>query len=205
MHNTERLSVEQFVRGLRSIPHEQFKQDRVLRYMSDSQLELEDLERYTSWKDGGYARNLIYKNDLFEVLALCWDIGQESPIHNHSGQLGWAMIQKGTLSITNYRLAGCDALYADGSQPDVCAANCHARVEEVSRIAVAGVGAIAKVNERLTIHKISNLRSFGERAVSLHVYSFPYDSCIIYDTDSEICRRVQLGYDTTPLEPLFAS
>lgn len=198
MNDTDTVSVDEFVQGLCDIPERRFTQEHVLSYMTHARITSDDLHRFTSWKDQSYTRNLVFKNELFEAIVLCWDIGQESPIHNHTGQLGWAMIYEGSLSITNYRLLDCDALDEEGAQPECCAADCQFKIEEVSRIAVARSGAIAKVDERATIHKIANLESFGERAVSMHIYSRPYDSCVVYDTETNRCRRIELGYDTMP-------
>ena len=32
-----------------------------------------------------YTRNLVGYNNSFTLLMLCWDRGQESPIHDHAG------------------------------------------------------------------------------------------------------------------------
>ena len=42
------------------------------------------------------------------------------------------------------------------------------------------------------IHRVSN--PFEERAVSLHVYSRPYDTCIAYDPPSRTARVMKLCY-----------
>ena len=59
---------------------------------------------------------------------------------------------------------------------------------------IASVGAITTVDREETIHQIANLETFGEPAISLHVYSKPIDSCVVYDLENETCSRVQLSY-----------
>ena len=39
------------------------------------------------------------------------------------------------------------------------------------------------------VHQVLNLAEFNERAVSLHIYSKPYDSCLIYSWPKTIARR----------------
>jgi Cysteine dioxygenase type I len=33
-----------------------------------------------------YTRNLIQATSLYELIALCWEVGQRSTIHNHRDQ-----------------------------------------------------------------------------------------------------------------------
>ena len=42
------------------------------------------------------------------------------------------------------------------------------------------------------IHRVSN--PFSERAVSLHVYSRPYDECLAYDLEAQTSRVMRLVY-----------
>ena len=52
----------------------------------------------------------------------------------------------------------------------------------------------AKVEMDEPIHQVLNLPEYKERAVSLHVYSKPFDRCLIYSRPkNEICE-VQLFY-----------
>jgi len=41
----------------------------------------------------------------------------------------------------------------------------------------------ATVDPRAPVHQVLNLREFGQRAVSLHLYSHPFDSCEVYSLD----------------------
>jgi len=44
------------------------------------------------------------------------------------------------------------------------------------------------------VHQVLNLAEFGERAVSLHVYSKPFDSCEIYLREKGTYMDVPLHY-----------
>lgn len=41
-------------------------------------------QKYMFYNPHKYARNLVEMNKHFELIVLCWESGQESPIHNHS-------------------------------------------------------------------------------------------------------------------------
>jgi hypothetical protein len=52
----------------------------------------------------------------------------------------------------------------------------------------------AKVELEEPIHQILNLAEFDERAVSIHIYSKPFDSCISYCRDTDTFKEVPLFY-----------
>ncbi|HXB19917.1 MAG TPA: hypothetical protein VNV88_00985, partial [Candidatus Solibacter sp.] len=52
----------------------------------------------------------------------------------------------------------------------------------------------AAVNPDQPVHKVYNPSEFGQRAVSLHVYSKPYDSCVVYSAEQHKCGEIQLNY-----------
>jgi hypothetical protein len=52
----------------------------------------------------------------------------------------------------------------------------------------------AKVELEEPIHQVLNLPEFNERAVSIHVYSRPFDNCLAYCRDTETYKTVPLSY-----------
>jgi cysteine dioxygenase len=44
------------------------------------------------------------------------------------------------------------------------------------------------------VHDVRNCREWGERAVSLHVYSRPFDSCVVYSVEQGTCGQIGLSY-----------
>ena len=44
------------------------------------------------------------------------------------------------------------------------------------------------------IHQVINLPEFDERAVSVHIYSRPFGSCLAYCRDTETYKNVPLSY-----------
>ena len=54
----------------------------------------------------------------------------------------------------------------------------------------------AKVELEEPIHQILNLPEYSERAVSVHIYSKPFDKCISYCRDTDTFKEVELCYTT---------
>lgn len=44
----------------------------------------DDWKKYALFCKHAYCRNLVHIDDNFELIVLCWEEGQESPVHNHS-------------------------------------------------------------------------------------------------------------------------
>ncbi|HEY9180780.1 MAG TPA: cysteine dioxygenase family protein, partial [Candidatus Baltobacteraceae bacterium] len=49
-----------------------------------------------------YTRTLLYKNDLFEILAVHWTPNCMSAIHDHGGALCWLTVARGAMRVENY-------------------------------------------------------------------------------------------------------
>jgi cysteine dioxygenase len=124
---------------------------------------------------------LIFKDDLFEMLALCWGIGHRSWIHNHRGQHCWMTVTEGTLAVRNYARLGCDQRERT------------VRLKPVSEFLIYD-GSSAAVDPTEPVHLVSNPEEFEQPAVSLHIYSRPYDSCVVYDVDLGLCRDATMFY-----------
>ena len=52
------------------------------------------------------------------------------------------------------------------------------------------------VNPADPVHRVVNPREFNERAVSLHVYSRPFDTCVVYSPEQGTCGEIKLHFNT---------
>ena len=173
------VALSGIVENLLEVPPPRFEPSIICDLLRDLRIDDRTLEPYLHWLPGRYARNLIFRNELFELIALCWDAHSDSPIHNHAGQLCWVSIQQGALRFENYNSL-------DGPGPG------RVRLVPAGGIERAGVGCLDLRGLEDGIHRVSN--PFPERAVSLHVYSRPYDSCLAYDPITNTAREIQLWY-----------
>src|SRR4029079_7144770 len=101
-------SIEDFVDGLCRIEERDFTLDRVEAYLRETPVDAESLTPYTAYASTHYTRNLIYKCPLFELMAICWEVGQVSRVHNHAGQDCWMAVPVGRLIVQNYEIVTLD-------------------------------------------------------------------------------------------------
>jgi cysteine dioxygenase len=174
------LTIDEWVDQLTAIPEAEFTNARVGAFTAAYGVAPESLVPYAFFSDH-YTRNLIYKCDLFEVLAVCWDVGQVSPPHNHAGQKCWTVCPIGRLRVRNYHLVDRD------ERKRTC------RLMPLSSFDL-DVGHPDRVEAEEPVHQVMNLPEFEERAISIHVYSRPYASCEVYDIEKDIYRREDLSY-----------
>ncbi len=153
----------------------------ILREIGRAVLDPVSLKSYLFFRSSHYTRNLIHRDDLFEVVAIGWEAGQCSAIHNHRGQECWMGVPIGRLEVRNYRLV----------ERDERARTC--RLQPSQRY-VMDPRHPAAVDPAEPIHSVHNLPEHGGRAVSVHVYSRPFDSCEIYQPEQGRYYDLPLGY-----------
>ena len=175
------VSIEKLVNGICEIPDHEFKCDMVYRYLADNPVDLDSIAPFFFWSDNFYTRNLIYKDERFELMTLCWEKGQVSRIHNHADQMCWMTVPSGRLRGQNFRCVEID------ESRGFC------KLEETENFELSDCLA-AKVELEEPIHQILNLPEFDQRAVSLHVYSKPFDKCLSYCCETDTFREVPLYY-----------
>lgn len=179
---TRGVTIDRFVDGLRSIPEREFTVGVVFDYLKTHPVEAGSLDRFLFFSRNHYTRNLLFKNDLFELLAVCWEVGQGSQVHDHHDQLCWMSMPEGRLRVNNYRIAELD------ERSRYC------RVEPTDWFDIHRQAPAAEVNPEEPVHKVTNLPEFGQRAVSLHIYSRPYNTCVVYSTIKNDYREMELTY-----------
>ena len=179
---TTLVSVDDFVIRLRQLPVPAFDDiAQVLRFLQENPVDPSTLGRYLCWDAQHYTRNLIDKTELYELIAICWEIGHVSSIHNHRDQNCWMAVPIGRLMVQNYRVL----------EQDLERGTCRLQKTDalqMNREHPCGVDPLAPV------HKVYNPREFHERAVSLHVYSRPFDSCDVYSEEQQSCGTIGLSY-----------
>ncbi len=179
---TRRVSVEEFVTGLRRLREADFRGVAgTLQYIAANPVDAESLAPYLFRNAQHYTRNMIDKTDLYELLAICWEPGMGSSIHNHKGQNCWMAAPIGRLAVQNYRVI----------TEDLATQCCEIVPTDVVEITSAQPVAVDPLNP---VHDVRNCREWGERAVSLHVYSRPFNSCVVYSVEQGTCGEIGLGY-----------
>ena len=52
------------------------------------------------------------------------------------------------------------------------------------------------VDPKDPVHRVVNPRESDQRAVTLHVYSRPFDTCVVYSPEQGTCGDIRLHYNT---------
>jgi cysteine dioxygenase len=185
MHKTakavEELAIDDWVAGLAAIPERSFTLQNVQDYILGHSVRPETLEKYLFFSKGNYTRNLIFKNDVFECMTICWEVGQASRIHNHRDQNCWMSAPIGRLKVQNFRVEDKDPEHG----------TCRLVATEIYEMDAEHP---AYVNPLEPVHQVLNLPEFKQRAVSIHVYSKPFDSCEVYQREKGTYGDVPLHY-----------
>ena len=161
-------------KGIRSRPTE------ILGFLERTSVAPDSLAPYLTWDRQHYTRNLIDKTPLYELIAICWEVGQVSSVHNHRDQNCWMAVPIGRLEVENFHLVSQDVEHGTSqlSPTDT--------VEMNPRHPCA-------VDPADPVHRVVNPKKFGERAVSLHIYSRPFDTCVVYSPEQGHLRRDQIA------------
>jgi|TARA_B100001996_G_scaffold21762_1_gene17349 cysteine dioxygenase len=106
----------------------------------------------------GYQRNVIKKNEFYELVAICWTPDQSTPIHDHVGSDCAFKIIDGISTETTYNLNDMGLAYPIGNREyhagEICAA------------------------AEPDIHRISN--NSNNELINLHVYTPPLHAYNVY-------------------------
>jgi cysteine dioxygenase len=179
-----RVPIDELVRALRALPASAFDNtEEIGLLLQKMPVEEASLAPYLSWDRQHYTRNLIDKTDLYEFMAVCWEVGQSSSVHNHRDQNCWMAAPIGSLVVENFHV---------GFQ-DIEAGECRLLASNTVKLTVDYPCA---VDPREPVHRVLNLREANQRAVTLHVYSRPFDTCVVYSPEQGTCGEIQLHYNT---------
>lgn len=152
-----------------------------LQVLASNPVDPDSLQPYLFWDAQHYTRNLLHKTPVFELLAICWEVGMGSSIHNHKGQNCWMAAPIGKLAVQNYKVL----------EEDLSARRCNIVPTDLVEITQANPVAVDPLNP---VHDVRNLRDWKQRAVSLHLYSRPFNSCVVYSCEQHTCGEIGLNY-----------
>jgi cysteine dioxygenase len=177
------MGIDEWVKRLCAIPEKDFSIPSVFEFTARNAIEPETLQPYMYYAKSHYTRNLIHKCELFEVLAICWNVGQVSRIHNHRDQNCWMVTPVGRLRVQNFRVEDRDAAHG----------NCKLVPTDAYDMDPTHP---AVVQPEEPVHQVLNLPEFNQQATSVHIYSYPYASCEVYSIDKGAYSDVPLHYSS---------
>jgi cysteine dioxygenase len=149
-----------------------YKLGRIIKQIS---IPITNFEAYASWNNNAYTRNCIKRTNEYELILLCWNKGDATPIHGHGGQNCWVYQIEGQMTEVRYERIG------------------RGKLIEKDRIQL-DPGMLTFMNNAMGYHKLSNDSFY--RAMSLHLYVSPITSCEVFNDRDETFGVIELEYDT---------
>ncbi len=178
------VPIQTLVERLRQMPESAFVPTEPLRqFLQDTPVDADSLAPYLTWDRQHYTRNLIDRTPLYELMAICWEVGQASSVHNHRDQNCWMAVPIGRLQVENFHLV----------HQDLQGGRC--KLEPLNTVEM-NVSHPCAVDPADPVHRVVNPREFNQGAVSLHVYSRPFDTCVVYSPEQGTCGEIQLYFNT---------
>lgn len=133
-------------------------------------------ESFCSWSSESYTRNCIVDSESFELILLCWEKGQITPIHDHGGEECWVRIIEGEFKETIYKA--------------------EAGVLNIVKSSISKTNDITYMIDFMGFHRLENLSN--KRSMSLHLYAKPIRNCNLFDENLSEFVTKDLVYDTVP-------
>ena len=155
---------------------------RVAAALREVRIDERTLAPYLTWAPGRYTRNLVARDEAFELIAICWDRDAASAIHDHADSDCAFVLAQGAVRCDNYRIAW-------PGEPS--AGRC---VIEPTGSRILRQGQLDMTSGHLSVHRVGACEG---RAVTLHVYAKPIDACLNFDEDGS-SRLTPSRYDTVP-------
>ena len=178
------VSIQRLIEELRQMPEAMFDETEPLRrFLEQTPVDATSLDPYLNWSRQHYTRNLIDRTKLYELMAICWEVGQASSVHNHRDQNCWMAVPIGRLHVENFHLVHQDL---QGG---------HCKLEPLNTVEM-NIAHPCAVDPDDPVHRVINSPEFNQRAVSLHVYSRPFDTCVVYSPEQGTCGEIQLHFNT---------
>lgn len=139
-------------------------QDGYLGMMHKLQIPKQEVLPYCTWNNKHYTRNLLERNNDFELILMCWEPGQESLIHSYSDQEGWMFVIEGELTVNHY---------FKSSRGE--------KMQYYKEVQLRS-GKFLYVNDYLGFHSATN--SYQHRTISLHLHAGPVEKWKVYDPET---------------------
>lgn len=171
IQSTEKINtIDELVDALSNTGNRHFGQ--ILRNLA---IPLAALDGVATWCQDSYTRNCIVENEAYELILICWEEGQSTPIHDHGGEECWVCPLKGAFKETIYKESPTGEL-------------------EIEREKTVKKGEVTYMIDFMGFHKLEN--GADARNLTLHLYAKPIRSCRVFDAEKSGFVTKQMSYHT---------
>ncbi len=151
------------------------KKNEIKRIVDKIRIPVSEFNNYATWNDEHYTRNCIARTKNFELLLLCWQEGQETPVHCHNDQDCWVFLIDGSIIEHQYKKDEDD-------------------LPIITETEIMKELGSYYINDDIGLHSLHN--SIDKRAMSLHIYVNPIEECSYFSQRSKKFETKKLEYDT---------
>lgn len=120
----------------------------------------DEISSFERFSPEAYCRNRIFSNEFVDLLLLCWQPGQRTPIHDHAGSTCGVYVVRGEALEIGFKPSGLGPLIPS----------------ETHSVAAGGI----TVSTDEDVHLVANYSASGEDLVTLHCYSPPLRSMRVF-------------------------
>lgn len=119
--------------------------DKKIKNILETYLEV-DWKEFIKINENDYNRNLVYKNNFFEIFIITWNVNQKARIHNHAENGCWLKLLQGQIK---------EDIYDNKLN--------------IITTRILSENSISFMKDDIGLHSIHNIGN--EISVSLHIYS----------------------------------
>jgi len=172
------ITVSDFLEFLTPLRSKDFKSNKVDSFLKSHCFVEDTFLPFIHFRDDTYGRNLVYRNEFFELAILTWLPGHRTPIHDHASQRCWMLVESGELTFKNYESPASDS----------------PKLKPLGPAETIKSGSQVYIDDEVGMHAITN--ASPRPAVSVHLYAGPILACKIYNEVSKRLERKVLSYLT---------
>jgi len=170
-------SIKQLIKNLDECENSDVKGfEKILFNLDLSEKQIAEIEKKCLWSSDFYTRNLIKRDDKYELMFLCWNPDQISPIHDHAGQSCWVKILKGDCEEKLYLL--------DEKNNKL----------KLIKTAKLGPSEQSYIHDDIALHSLQNVGK--DKMIGVHLYLNPIDTCFVYEVNGEERKLIQTKYNS---------
>lgn len=146
-----------------------------------------------------YTRSLIYGNENFDCILMCWPPGSKSTIHDHDESSCWVAVAEGSVHEVQYSLPRFDRKFTEAEHRDPATAIGHCgklRIVSESCLDTCGSVTSTYANNEIGIHRVENRTD--KLACTLHIYAPPLRKMRVFDESGNVRVHVAKASTTCP-------
>ena len=148
--------------------------ENYLDIMEHIDIPLREFEKYYTWNKERCSRNCLVKTEDFELLLICYEKNQQTPIHDFDSNQAWIHIIQGQLSEERFRVSEFG--------------------KSLERLSLMTLGVKDySFMSKVGIHRYKNINN--ARSVSLNLYCKPIESWTLFDENAK-SKEVKVSHDS---------